>query len=73
MSSSFYCTDGQVPSVLFPKHTELGRIDEFNVSCFEAIRLLSEFFAYYTHVLVGVGIGSIWCALLKVEDYVHVM
>lgn len=34
--------DGQVPAVLFPKHTELGRADEFNVSCFEAIRLLSE-------------------------------
>ena len=35
--------DGQVPAVLFPRHTEVGQPHEFLPShCFEASRLLSE-------------------------------
>ena len=56
-----YSTDGQVPSVLFPKHTELGRMDEFNVSCFEAIRLLSECWIHVLYMQLYLLHGvSIW-------------
>ena len=30
-----------MPTVLVSKYTEFGKNDEFNASCFEAIRLLS--------------------------------
>ena len=36
--------NGREPAVLFPRHTKLGREDEFTSSCcFEATRLLSEY------------------------------
>ena len=35
--------NGQVPVVLYPRHTNLGQPDEFSPgSCFEAVRLLSK-------------------------------
>ena len=35
--------NGQVPAVLFPRHTKLGGLDEFSSSaCFEATKLLSK-------------------------------
>ena len=35
--------NGQVPAVLFPRHTKLGGPDEFSSSaCFEAAKLLSK-------------------------------
>ena len=37
--------DGQVPAVLYSKHTVLDTEDEFHASCFEAFRLLSEQFS----------------------------
>ena len=39
--------NGQVPAVLFSRHTKLGEPDEFTpCSCFEATRLLSKFTVY---------------------------
>ena len=36
--------NGQVPAVLFPRHTKLGEPDEFSSSaCFEATKLLSKY------------------------------
>ena len=38
-----HCVDGQVPAVLFPRHTGIGQPNEFLPShCFEASRILRE-------------------------------
>ena len=40
--------NGQVPAVLFPRHTKLGEPDEFSSSaCFEATKLLSKYRVTY--------------------------
>ena len=34
--------DGQIPAILYPRHTKLGSPDEFCAPFYEAVRLLSE-------------------------------
>ena len=55
LSSLFFSVDGQVPAVLFPRHTHLGSPHEFLPShCFEASRLLSTHTHTPTHIVIHV-------------------